>query len=136
MATAALATLAATGCSDSNAPDNSHVGSYALVSVNGAPLPLTVIDQPSLKISVQDGALALAANKSYTQTLSVLIVTDGVAAPVEHLSCTGSYTKSGNTFTLTSVESADCSGVTATGTLSGNTLTVTDDSGETLVFRR
>jgi hypothetical protein len=136
LATAAVATLPATACTDSNAPDRTGLGSYALVSVNGAPLPLTVIDQPTLKISVQDGALVLAANKSYTQTLGVLIVTDGVAAPIEHLSCTGSYARSGNTFTLTSMESDACSGVTATGTLDGNTLTVTDDQGEILVFRR
>jgi hypothetical protein len=37
---------------------------------------------------------------------------------------------------MTGNETEDCGGMTATGVRDGNTLTVSDDQGETLVFRR
>jgi hypothetical protein len=131
------ATVVATACSgDSNAPDNSFVGSYGLISVNGEPLPITIIDQPGLTLTLSSGSMILNANNSFTQTITLATVVDGAAAPPEQLSCTGSYTRSGNSFTLTAPASDDCSGDTLTGTRDGNTLTFSDDTGETLVFRR
>ena len=131
------ATLLATGCSgDSNAPGSSYLGRYALVSLDGQPLPLTIINQPTLVVAIHDDTLTLNSNNSFTNATNVLSVVDGVATPIQHLSCTGTYTRSGNSFTLTTVESDACSGDTLTGTLDGNTLTLNEDTGEILVFRR
>jgi hypothetical protein len=131
------ATLVATACSgDSNAPDNSHVGSYALVSVDNEPLPITLYDDGSVMVALTEGTLALNANNSFTQGITLNGSIDGEAGPPEHLSCSGTYTHSGNSFTLTSVESEGCSGATLTGTRDGNTLTFVDDTGERLIFSR
>lgn len=133
---ALVAATVATACGgDSNAPD-SYLGRYALISVDGAPLPLKLIDQPSLTITVRDGALTLSTRSSYTGSLTVLVVVDGEALPPEPRSCSGSYQRSGNTFTFTSVAGGACSGVAGTGTLDGKTLTVEYEDGQTLVFRR
>jgi hypothetical protein len=72
----ALAALAASGCSDSNAPDASFVGSYALISVDGETLPLSIIDQPSLVVTLQSSSLLLNANKTFTQTATLGTVGD------------------------------------------------------------
>lgn len=132
----AVAALAASGCSDSNAPNKSFVGSYALISVNGATLPLSIIDQPTLRVTLESGSLLLSANKTFTETITLGGVVDGVTQPSEQLSCSGSYTQSGDKFTLTAPQSESCSGDTLNGTLDGTTLTFSDDTGETLVFRR
>ena len=136
LAAAAMA-LIATGCSDSTAPKNlAHVGRYGLVSVDGETLPLTLVDDPTLKLTLTEGALTLNANSTFTEEVTLDVVANGFPAAPERLSCGGRYTRSGNTFTLTGNETANCSGMTATGVLDGNTMTVSDDQGETLVFRR
>jgi len=134
----ALATTAlfATGCSDSNAPNTNYVGRYGLVSVDGQPLPITVVDDPTLTLTLTDGGLTLKSNNAYTLDVSYSVATGGIPAAPQQVSCDGTYQRSGNTFTLTGAESEECSGPTATGVLDGNTLTVTDDTGEILVFRR
>lgn len=134
----ATATLVATACGgDSTGPKPlSHVGRYALISVDGAPLPLKLIDELTLKLTVTEGALTLNANNSFVQEVKVEVVENGVPAPTELLSCGGSYQRNGNSFTLTSTATDNCDAGTATGTLDNNTLTVADESGSTLVFRR
>jgi hypothetical protein len=136
LALAAATALAAGACSDSNAPTKSFVGSYALISVNGETLPLSIIDQPSLRVTLESGSLLLSANNTFTETVTLGGVVDGVTQPPEQLSCSGTYTRSGDKFTLTAPASESCSGDTLNGTLDGTTLTFTDDTGETLVFRR
>jgi hypothetical protein len=131
-----VAALAAAACSgDSNAPE-SFVGSYALVSVDGETLPISIIDQPTLTVSLESGAMELTANKTFTESITLGAVVDGVTQPSQQLSCSGSFTRNGNDFTLTAPQSQECSGDTLHGTLDGKTLTFTDDTGETLVFRR
>ena len=127
--------FAIAGCGDGNGPDTSHVGVYDMVSVDGDPLPVTVVDEPGYTLEVHDGSMTLNANNSFVESLTLVETNDGVAAPGETIACTGRYTRRGNTITLTTPESDSCSGETAIGTLSGNTLTV-DYSGTTVVFSR
>ena len=135
LALAATALLAA-GCSDSNAPDTSHVGRYRLESLDGQPLPLTLLDDASLTLTLTEGALTLNANSTFTQDVTIDVVANGFPSAPERLSCSGTYRRSGNSFTMTGRETEECSGMTATGVLDGDTFTVSDDQGETLVFRR
>lgn len=135
-----LATLVvfavAIACSgDSNAPDNSYVGSYALVSRNGEPLPQAIIDQPSLTVTLEATTLTLDAGDAYTNAVTLVTTIDGVAELPEQLSCTGTYSAHGDSFTLTSVKSSACGGGTLTGMRDGNTLTI-GDSSQTLIYRR
>ena len=132
----ATAALVATGCGgDSNAPDTSHVGTYALESVDGARLPITIFDDSTMKVTLTQGSLALNANNSFLETVRLELITGGQAAPPETISCGGTYRRSGSTVTLTATQTADCDASTATATLSGPVLTVTDQ-GTLLVFRR
>lgn len=48
----------------------------------------------------------------------------------------GSFTYSGSSLVVTTLDGQDCVGTTLTGTLAGDTLTIRDGSGETLVYRR
>jgi hypothetical protein len=135
--TAAALALVAAGCgSDSTAPKDLAYGRYGLVLVDGETLPLTLIDDPTLTLRLTEGALTLNANSTFTQEVTIDVVANGFPSAPERLSCGGSYRRSGNTFTMTGNETAQCSGITATGVLDGNTFTVSDDQGETLVFRR
>ncbi len=132
----ASAVLAATGCSsDSNAPNTSHVGSYALESVDGARLPATVYEDSTFKVTLTQGALALNANNSFVNSVRLDLIVNGQAGPPENISCGGSYRLSGSTVTLTATATADCDAATVTGTLSGNVLTISDQ-GTVAVYRR
>lgn len=135
----ALATsaLVATGCGggDANAPDNSHVGRYALESVDGARLPITVVDDPGYALTLSAGAITLNANNSFVQTITLEWVIDDQPEPPETLSCGGTYQRSGTSFTMSSTASADCDAATFTAKLNGNVLTI-DNEGSELVFRR
>ena len=134
LAVAAL-TFTIAACGDSNAPDMSHVGLYDMLSVDGDPLPVTVYDVPNNMLQVTEGSLALKANNSFVESVTLVQTLDGVVGPGEPLSCTGHYTRRGNTVTMTSPETDSCAGGSVTGTLSGSTLTV-DYDGTTVVFSR
>ncbi|HWE43779.1 MAG TPA: hypothetical protein VG432_14835 [Gemmatimonadaceae bacterium] len=128
--------LAVAGCGgDSNAPDTSHVGLYDMVSIDGDPLPATVIDMPGYNLQVTQGSLSLNANNTFVESLTSVETIDGTQGPVEAISCPGSYARSGNTITLTTPETDICASQRVIGTLSGSTLTV-DYEGTTIVFRR
>lgn len=135
----AVATMAliATGCGDdSTGPKGlAYLGRYGLVSVDSETLPLTLFDDPALKLTVTAGALTLDANNSFTEEVHIDVVTNGIPATPELLTCKGTFERSGNSFTMTSTASDNCEASTATATLSGRTLTV-DDQGQLLVFRR
>jgi len=135
----AVATMAliATGCGgDSTGPkDPGFLGRYGLVSVDGETLPLTLYDDPTLKLTVTSGALTLGSNNSFTEEVHIDVVADGLPSAPELLSCSGTFQRSGNSFTMTVPASDNCDASTATGTLAGNTMTV-DDGGQVLVFRR
>jgi hypothetical protein len=133
----ATAAVVVTGCGgDSTSPKPvSHVGRYALISVDGATLPLVLYDQPALKLTVTEGALTLNADNTFIEEVHIDVVANGFPAPPELLSCSGTYHKNGNSFTMTSTATTNCDAGTVTGTLNNNTLTVAGPN-ETLVFRR
>jgi hypothetical protein len=135
--TLATAAVVVTGCGgDSTAPKAlSHVGRYALVSVNGATLPLILYEQLTLKLTVTEGALTLKPDNTFTEDIRIDVVANGYPTSPKLLSCDGTYARTGNSFTMTSTATENCDAGTAIGTLDSNTLTVTDEN-ETLVFRR
>lgn len=128
--------VTAAGCgSDANAPDTSHVGRYDMVSIDGDPLPITIFDMPGYMLELTDGSLTLNANNSFVESITTVETVDGTMGSPESVSCPGTYTRSGNTVTLTTPETVACAGQRVTGTLSGRTLAV-DYDGTTVVFSR
>ena len=136
LAVATMALLAA-GCGgDSTGPNGLlFAGRYGLVSVDGATLPLTLYEDQTLKLTVTEGALTLNTNNRFVEEVRSDVEANGFPAPPELLTCNGTFQRSGNSFTMTSTASENCDASTATGTLSGKTLTV-NDQGQVLVFRR
>ena len=127
-------TVAACG-NDSNAPDRSHVGAYDMVSVDGQPLPVKLIDEPGYVFQVTDGSLTLNSNNTFVEDITSVETIDGTMGPIESIACVGSYTRRGSTITLTRPETDSCFGQRLTGTLSGSTLSV-DYDGTTVVYSR
>lgn len=128
--------LAVAACgNDSNAPDTSHVGAYEMVSVDGKPLPVTVIDEPGYMLQVTQGSLTLNPGTTFVEELTSIETIDGTMGPLESVVCLGSYTRKGSTITLTTPETDICFGQRVTGALSGTTITV-DYGGTTIVYRR
>ena len=123
-------------CGDSTSPKgNDFAGRYALFSLDGSTLPLTLYEDPTIRLTLQSGALTLNTDKTFIEEVHVDVAANGFPTPPELLTCNGTFVRSGNTFTMTSTASDQCDAYTATGVLSGKTLTV-DDQGQVLVFKR
>ena len=128
------ATLIGCGGDDSNAPSASHVGTYTLSTVGGSPLPVTIA-AGSDQVVIQSGRITLNANNSFTEETTVQATIGGFIPVVQTVECSGSYQLSGTSITLTGLSGDYCEGGSETGTLSGNTLTVTLE-GFSAVFTR
>ena len=128
------ATLIGCGGDDSNAPSASHVGTYRLSTVGGSPVPVTVAVGTE-QVVVQSGRITLDASRSFVQETTVQVTIGGFIPVVQTVECSGSYQLSGTTITFTGLSGEFCEGGSETGTLSGNTLTVTLE-GFSAVFTR
>ena len=122
-AAVALSTLLAlgpAGCGDDNGPTEPRVslGTYTLVSVNGVALPFTVPNTGSDTVVVQGATLTLTELGTYT--VSVEGTQNSEATSV--LSDEGTFSQSGSEVTF---HSGQFSAVDYTGTINGNTLTIT-----------
>lgn len=116
---------------DSTAPGTASIaGSYALQTVNGAPLPFVVLQIGSDKIEVTDETVTLSGGDAFTQQGSLRITQSGVVSTDSYAEA-GVYTRNGTAVNF--VFSSD--GTTGTGTISGNSLIVAV-SGLSLVYRK
>jgi hypothetical protein len=136
LALAALLTLGAAGCGNDDGSTGPlvGVGTYALVSVNGAALPFTVPNTGDNTVVVQGATLTLTDLGTYS--VSAQGTRNGQTTPV--LTDQGTYTQSGSQVTF---RSSQFEAVAYTGTASGNTLTITlpaallDASSGSLAFQ-
>jgi hypothetical protein len=116
-----LATALGCGGDSSTAPKDTVAGTYTLQTVNGIPLPFTVIQLDSVKFEIINDSFTLTADKNWTEagqsrtTLSGQVTTDPIAD-------SGTYVLSGTTITLISANGS------IDGTLGGGTLTLTNDA--------
>ncbi len=132
----AAAAMLVAGCGgDSNAPDNSHVGRYALVSVDGESVPITIDDDPDFVVTLLSGDLTLNANNTFVQSVTIAFTIFGASEPPETISCGGRYQRRGTALTLTSTANENCEAATLNATLNGNQVTISDQGSE-VVFRR
>jgi hypothetical protein len=130
----AATVIAAVACGgdSATAPAPTIAGAYALKTVNSAPLPYLVLDDPNFgKIGIVADTYTLTDNGTYTGVTQVRTTLNG-ASSVDNLPSAGSYTKSGTSVTLTdSIDPTD----KVSGTLNGSTLTISVE-GFVLVYQR
>ena len=112
-------------------------GNYTLRTVNGANVPAVVIQTATERDELTGGNVDLAANGTWTGSLTAraTIIATGASLSLP-IGANGTYTVNGSSITLT--DASD--GSQLTGTVSGETLTVSGDIGigaiVTLVFKQ
>lgn len=124
--------LFATACDSTTEPDpNAHVGTYALVSVDGASLPAPFGVEDGLTLTVLSGSLTLNADR--TASFSIRFrATQGTFSVEETESGTGTYSRTGTSIT---VQFDDGESETLAYDEEDDELTLTSE-GTVLVFRK
>jgi hypothetical protein len=128
---ALLGLLVAVGACGGDGPSapTSIAGTYNLESLDGETPPVTVWDEPDLKIEITSGNFVLAANGTFTTTVNYRVTVDGeVETDADTFS--GTYSVSGSTVTF-----AYSDGDSDTATIAGDLLTLTEGSSS-VVFRK
>jgi heat shock protein HslJ len=121
----ALAVVACGSDDSSTTPTNSSVaGTWTLQTVNGAALPYTASPAPT-KVEILSNTVTATSAGTWTSATQVR-TTIGTQAPVTATqNDAGTYTLSGNNVAINST----ANGAIGTGTISGNTLTLTQAAG-------
>jgi hypothetical protein len=114
-------------CAKDATSPGSDYGVYTLVSVNGNAPPVTILDSavngmPVIKDVWNSGTVDLESNGTWTVILNQTITFGGAAATAPDTSA-GTWTRSGNAFSLRNPASP--SDPPVAGTLSGRDLTIT-----------
>ena len=117
--------IAACGSDSSSAPTNSSVaGTWTLQTVNGSALPYTASPSPA-KLEILSNTVTATSAGTWTSTAQIR-TTIGTQAPTTATQTdAGTYTLSGNNVAISST----ANGVVGAGTISGNTLTLTQAAG-------
>jgi hypothetical protein len=126
------ASLACGGDDDggSTGPDDSHVGTFTLGSINGQNLPFSVEDGDAI-ITVTRGTIALNADRSFRDEFAYT-VQQGASTESLTETAQGTYVRDGTNITFNATSPAPGSYRMA---FSGNTLTQVGQ-GFTFVYRR
>ena len=111
----AFAALAACGGDSSTSP-GVVTGTYNLRTVNGSPLPYTVIQIGADKIEITGDVIILNEGGTFTETTSQRTTENGVVT-TSTIDDAGTYTLTGTAITLTSQESGSISGAVSGGTM-------------------
>jgi hypothetical protein len=105
------------------------VGTYALQSVNGMPLPFTLSQVGTTKVEVLDDQLMLASSSNYSSVGHKRYTFDGFVSEVAPVDA-GTFTRRGRTIALQSLLVGHWE-----GTIDGRTLTLVQQ-GYTLAYKR
>lgn len=122
--------VALIGCGDSTGPQ-SITGTYTLTTILGLPLPAIVVQVPGDEVQVTAGSLTLNSDKTWNASVTQKETTTA-GTTTSTLTSTGTYSVSGNT--IHAIDPGDDS--TLDGSIVNGTLTVTDEQGVTLVFKK
>jgi hypothetical protein len=129
-----VAAVALGGCgSDSGGTTNpqstSPVGTWNLVTANGAPLPFA-FQSKGVKYEIMSDQYVFLPDGSFTETY-LQRDTDGTIVGLENLTDEGTWKVTGTVFVITYGDN----GAQATGTFSGDTVTLTQ-LGASMVYHR
>lgn len=129
----ALGAVSLLGCGggDSSGPSvASAVGTWNLVTINGSPLPYTIVQiAPSYKIEVLSDRYVANADRTWSETFS-LRETDAGTVTTTTDSDNGTWTQANAALTITSSD-----GTVSSAAISGNTITISE-GGFVSVYQR
>ena len=126
----ALALFAGCGGDSVTGPSTDSVaGTWTLQTVNGGRLPFILAQSGADKVEGTSDVITVVSTGTFTQLTNFRTTLDGVATD-DAIDDHGTWTLKGSALTLTFSDKSS-----GTATVSGNTLTVTDD-GTTLVYTR
>ena len=124
-----LVALLACGADGSTNPGASIAGAYSLTTVNGAPLPFVVQQAGTYKYEITADTYTLAAGGTWTEVRADRTTSNG-AVTTSTKTDAGVWSRNGTSITLTSTANG-----TLSGTVSGNTLSLSS-AGNTMVFTK
>ena len=122
-----LLAFALGACGDSTEPKDTHVGTYQLQSIEGETLPVVLFEILDFRTEAVSGTLRLNSDETWDLTVNTRFTIEGVVT-TEPISESGTYTLNGTTLTLTGGPGS------VSGSLIGDTLTITDEEGLVWVF--
>ena len=128
----AVATVSLLGCGgDSTGPGvASAVGTWNLVTVNGSPLPYTVVlIAPSYRLEIVSDRIVANANGTFNETFTYRETENGTVTTTTE-SDSGTWTQTNASLTITYSD-----GTTSSAAISGNTITASD-VGFVFVYQR
>lgn len=131
LAVSLVASFACGGDDDgSTAPDNAHVGTFALASINGQSLPFSLTDGTAT-ITITSGSVVLNADRSFRDVFAYT-VQQGTSSESLIETALGTYVRNDSDITFNATSPSPGSYRMA---FSGNTLTQAGE-GFTFVYRR
>jgi hypothetical protein len=125
--------LAAAACGDKSTAPKRIEGTYTLQSIDGDVLPMIYFDDPAAgqRVEVLSGSITISADGTFSAPWSLRVTDGGATAPYSE-TCTGTYTRSGNSITRTETDGVWCGGIYNVDWDGNNTLT---EEGS-LVYKR
>jgi hypothetical protein len=126
-----LIVAAACGSDSPTQPTATSVaGTWSLQTINGTALPYVVAQTGADKVELTSDVLTVVPSGSFTE-ITTLRVTQNGQVSTQSVPDAGSYTLNGTAVSFT----FNSDGSSGTGSISGNTLTVTSD-GIALVYKK
>ena len=112
----AFAALAACGGDSSTSPA-SVTGSYTLRTVNGTPLPYTLIQLGNFKYEITSDVITLNDGGTFTESGADRTTEEDGTVTTSTITDAGTYTLAGTAITLNSPDSGSINGSVSDGTL-------------------
>jgi len=126
--------LSACGGDKSTGITGDATGSYNLTTVDGSSLPFTYFSDDTTTARVTGGNFTLSADGSFSQTLNYDATISGQTA-ITAITCQGTYTHSGGTYTFAEVATGDVScGSTYDGSWNGSNTFLFSLGGHAFVY--
>jgi hypothetical protein len=133
LALSAAVLLSAAACSDGGTGPSAEAniaGNYTLQTVNGNPLPWRPFVVGNDFVEITSGSGTVNADNTYSLRIDVRTSVDGQIT-MDPVTEVGTWTRNGNNVSFRSSD-----GSVANGTVTGNQISLTDQDGFVLVFRK
>lgn len=117
----AIAAVSLLGCGgDSSGPGASAVGTWNLVTINGSPLPATIIQAPTYRLEILSDRFVLSSNGTMSDTFTYRETENGTATTTTETD-NGTWSQNNTALTITYSD-----GTSQTAAVSNDTFTISE----------